>query len=62
MALYLIILAVTVIVLIVIFSKDDSFLKFAKLDELNEVREKLLTETSNQADLLKHYMTCVTEI
>ena len=91
-------LAAMEIVLLVMFVKSDSFLKFAKLDELNEVKQKLLegkfndsynkmtefydvketktatkengsspkktllTETSNQADLLKHYMTCVTEI
>lgn len=88
---YFIVFIVTIIVLLVIFVKDDSCLKFAKLDELHEVKEKLIgcdkekttkenevsgesgknnekpettiiTEESNIADLIKHYMTCVTEL
>ena len=87
---YLIVFIVTIIVLLVIFVKDDSCLKLAKLDELHEVKNIIengnfndsidkTTETthcpitktnptiyektkSNKADLLKHYMSCVTEL
>ena len=90
---YMVLLVCIIVLLCIFFVKDDSCLKFAKLDELREVKEKLLkmdvselvdkttekhkatgesgnnntkteitTEESNRADLLKHYMTCITEL
>lgn len=92
---YFIILAGTIIALIVIFANDELCIKFAKLDELHEIKYKLLNSTfqksidkttetydsgsndggkdnsnknpivsekHNDADLLKHYMTCITEL
>ena len=70
---YFVVLAGTVVALIVLFAKDDSWLKCAKLDELREIREKFFagevndsankTETTdNRAELLKHYMNCVADI
>lgn len=85
----------TIIALIVIYANDDLCIKIAKLDELHEIKNKLLktdfhdsvdkiiesydskiknsdkdnsnkntivSEKHNDADLLKHYMTCITEL
>ncbi|MBR4322532.1 hypothetical protein [Treponema sp.] len=92
--LYFIIFTVTDITLLVLFVKDDSGLRYAKLEELRTIREnidtfensidkkntiveektkkcaqkttvtttKTTSETSNRANLLKHYMDCITEI
>ena len=86
-------------IIFVLILKDDTGLRYAKLDELHSIKKKLLycpnnkksdsetniddnqleffnmdtstvygakekiiTKTSNRAALLKHYMTCVTEI
>ena len=90
----LLILSAGTLALIVVFIKDDSGLRLAKLDELHSIKSEFLnydckdsdqkieerldtfekngewektnksviTKSSTKADLLKHYMTCVTEI
>lgn len=88
---YFVILVFMIVVSFVLYLKDDNLLKLAKLDELHEIKCKLIenvsnissdklteisnyttkseletiikiSEKSNQADLLKHYMTCITEL
>lgn len=89
---FIIILGVTVTVLLMLLIKDDSGIRYEKLDELNSIKDKLLecnteiawgknkdvTKTvanekdgsaeittkkvDNRTDLLKHYMSCVTDI
>lgn len=88
---FIIVLGVTVTVLLAILIKDDSGIRYEKLDELAEIRNNLIesisyketvleeetieknltseqskTITRNQksikADLLKHYMSCITDI
>ena len=90
---YMVLHVCIIVLLCIFFVKDNSCLKFAKLDELHEITEKLLgmdindsfdkttkeseptgesgnnnikpeivTEKSNIADLIKHYMTCITEL
>ena len=88
---YSVILVFMIVISFVLYLKDDNLLKLAKLDELHEIKYKLIenvsnissdklteiskytrkselktiiknSEKSNQADLLKHYMTCITEL
>lgn len=90
---FIIVFGVTVTVLFMLLIKDDSGIRYEKLDELNSIKDKLLecnseiawgknkdvtktvaneknecTETTttkkiyNRIDLLKHYMSCVTDI
>lgn len=90
---FIIVLGVTVTVLLMLLIKDDSGIRYEKLDELNSIKDKLLecnteiawgknkdvtktvaneknecTETTttkkiyNRIDLLKHYMSCVTDV
>ena len=92
---YFCILVATIIVLFIIFITDDTCLRFSKLDEMHDVKQKLLLgkfkesvdETTeyydlqnqmvknsrskiqkrelkkhNDSELLKHYMTCITEL
>lgn len=87
---YFVILVLTDSVLVVLFVKDDSYIRYAKLDALLSAMESIdsfensidkksttveektenstpktsntTTESSNRAALLKHYMSCVTEI
>ena len=88
---FVIVLGVTVTVLLMLLIKDDSGIRYEKLDELKKVKEKLIdiincqetileeeiieknsmpekTKTTTRkpksikADLLKHYMSCVTDI
>ncbi len=89
---FIIVLGITVMVLLAILIKDDSGIRYEKLDELNSIKDKLLecnseiawgknkdvtktvanekdksTEITtkriyNRADLLKHYMNCITDI
>ena len=46
---YFVVLAGTLAALIVLFAKDDSWLKCAKLDELHEIKEKLLEGEVNDS-------------
>ena len=46
---YFVVLAGTLAALIVLFAKDDSWLKCAKLDELHEIKEKLLKGEVNDS-------------
>lgn len=40
---FIVVYAAAVVVLLVLFAKDDSGIKFAKLDELHEIRDKILS-------------------
>lgn len=61
--LYFIILIATLIVLFLLLIHDDSGLKFAKLNAICSMKNRLLRdEYRRNDDLLKHYMTCVIEI
>ena len=61
--LYFIILIATLIVLFLLLINNDSGLKFAKLNAICSMESRLLQdEYRRNDDLLKHYMTCVTEI
>ncbi len=61
--LYFIIFIATLVVLFLLLINDDSGLKFAKINAICSVKNRLLQdEYRRNDDLLKHYMTCVTEI
>lgn len=62
---FIVVYAVAVAVLLVLFAKDDSGIKFAKLDELHEIRDKILSydieslfsETTDETKTVSHKET-----
>ena len=62
---FIVFYAAAVVVLLVLFAKDDSGIKFAKLDELHEIRDKILSydieslfsETTDETKTVSHKET-----